>query len=101
MDVSEIFLQDQEERLSVEKEDYETRLQNTIMKFQRQYNLWNQKVPPNPPKGNLPKVNSTKDAQSNVPSYSQPKKYSMGKDRTAKDSTMKDSIAKDFVDKGK
>jgi hypothetical protein len=39
MDASEIFLQDEEERLSVEKEDYETGLQNAIMQFQRQYNL--------------------------------------------------------------
>jgi hypothetical protein len=54
MDASEIFLQDEEERLSVEREDYQTGLQNAIMQFQRQYNLRNQKVPPNPPKGNPP-----------------------------------------------
>jgi hypothetical protein len=39
MDVSEILLQDEEERVSVEREDYETGLQNAIMQFQRQYNL--------------------------------------------------------------
>jgi hypothetical protein len=39
MDASEIFLQDEEERVSVEKEDYETGLQNAIMQFQRKYNL--------------------------------------------------------------
>jgi hypothetical protein len=52
MDASEIFLQDVEERVSVEREDYETGLQNAIMQFQRQYKIQNQKVPPNPPKGN-------------------------------------------------
>jgi hypothetical protein len=55
MDASEIFLQDEEERVSVERGDYETRLKNTIMQFQRQYNFLNQNVPPNPPKGNLNK----------------------------------------------
>jgi hypothetical protein len=39
MDASEIFLQDEEERVSVEREDYETGLQNAIMQFQRKYNL--------------------------------------------------------------
>lgn len=61
------------------------------MHFQRKYNLRNQKVPQNPPKGNLPKSNLTKYAQSNVPYSSQPQK----------DSTVKDSTAKDATDKGK
>jgi hypothetical protein len=58
----------------VEREDYQTGLQNAIMQFQRQYNLRNQKVPSNPSKGNPPKGNPTKEAQSNIPSSSQPKK---------------------------
>jgi hypothetical protein len=96
MDASEIFLQDEEERLSVETKDYQTGLQNSIMQFQRQYNLRNQRVPPNPPKGN-----PTKEAQSNIPSSSQPKKDSAAKDSATKDSTAKDSAAKGTVDKGK
>jgi hypothetical protein len=86
MDANEIFMQENDERLSVEREDYQTGLQNAIMQFQRQYNLRNQKVPANPPKGNPPKGNPTKEAQNNIPSSSQPKK---------------DSAAKDVVDKGK
>jgi hypothetical protein len=39
MDANEIFMQDEEERLSVEREYYQTGLQNAIMQFQRQYNL--------------------------------------------------------------
>jgi hypothetical protein len=39
IDASEIFLQDEEERISLEREDYEAGLQNAIMQFQRQYNL--------------------------------------------------------------
>jgi hypothetical protein len=103
MDASEIFLQDEEERVSVEREDYEIGLQNAIMQFQRQYNLRNQKVPPNPPKGNPPKGNPTKEAQNNIPSSSQPKKDSAAKDsvKAAKDSTVKYSAAKDTVEKGK
>jgi hypothetical protein len=80
MDANEIFMQDEEERLSVEREDYEEGLNNAIMQFQRQYNLRNQKVPANPPKGNPPKGNPTKEAQNNIPSSSQPKKYSPAKD---------------------
>jgi hypothetical protein len=91
MDASEIFLQDEEERVSIEREYYETRFQNVIMQFQRRYNIQNQKVPPNPPKGN-----PTKEAQNNIPSSSQPKK-----DSTANDSTTKDLAAKDAVEKGK
>jgi hypothetical protein len=101
MDASEIFLQDEEERVSVEKEDYETGLQNTIMQFQRKYNLQNQKVPPNPPKGNPPKGNPSKEAQNNIPSSSQTKKYFVAKDSAAKDSTVKDFVVKDTVEKGK
>jgi hypothetical protein len=96
MDASEIFLQEEEERLLEETEDYQTVLKNAIIQFQRQYNLRNQKVPPNLTKGNPPKGNPTKEAQSNIPSSSQPKK-----DSTAKDSTVKDSAAKGIVDKGK
>jgi hypothetical protein len=70
MDASEIFLQDEEERVSVETKYYEIVLQNAIMQFQRQYNLRNQNVPPNPPKGNPPKGNPTKEAQSNIHSSS-------------------------------
>jgi len=33
MDASEIFLQDEEERILVEREYYETELQNSIMQF--------------------------------------------------------------------
>ena len=88
MDVSEIFLQDEEERISVEREYYEIKWKNAIMQFQRQYNLRNQKVPP--------KGNPTKEAQSNIPSASQPKK-----DSATKDSTGKDSAAKGTVEKGK
>jgi hypothetical protein len=73
----------------------------TIMQFQRQYNLRNQKVPPNPPKGNPPRGNPTKEAQNNIPSSSQPKKDSTAKDSAAKDSIVKDSAAKDTVEKGK
>ena len=62
MDASEIFLQDEEERLSVEREDYQAGLQDAIMQFQRQYNLQNQRVPENPPKGNPPNRNPTKEA---------------------------------------
>jgi hypothetical protein len=57
VDANEIFLQDDTERVSVEKEDYETSLKNSIMKFQRKYKLRNQKVPPNPPKVNPLKGN--------------------------------------------
>jgi hypothetical protein len=39
MDASETFLHDEEERLSVEMEDYQIGLKNAIMQFQRQYNL--------------------------------------------------------------
>jgi hypothetical protein len=91
MDASEIFLQDEEERLSIEREDYQEGLQDSIMKFERQYNLRNQRVPENlpkgnPSKGNPPKGNSTKEALSNIPSSSQPKR---------------DSTEKGIVDKGK
>jgi hypothetical protein len=51
MDANEIFMQEEEERLSVEREDYQTGMHNAIMQFQKQYNLRNQKVPTNPPKG--------------------------------------------------
>jgi hypothetical protein len=51
MDASEIFLQDEEERLLVETEDYKTGLQNSIMQFQRQYNLQKSKNTSNPSKG--------------------------------------------------
>jgi hypothetical protein len=101
MDASEIFLQGEEERVSVEREDYETGLKNAIMQFQRKYNLRNQKIPPNPPKGNPPKGNPTIEAQSNIPSSSQPKKDSSTKYSTAKDSTVKNYAAKDIVEKGK
>jgi len=43
MDASEIFLQDEEERVSTEREYYEIGLQNSIMQFQRKYNHRNQK----------------------------------------------------------
>jgi hypothetical protein len=39
MDANEIFMQDEEESLSVEREYYQTGLQNVIMQFQRQYNI--------------------------------------------------------------
>jgi hypothetical protein len=68
MDASDIFSQDKEERVSVEREYYDIGLQNAIMQFQRKYNLRNQNLPPNPPKGN-----PTKEAQNNIPSSSQPK----------------------------
>ena len=101
MDASEIFLQDEEERVSVEREYYETGLQNTSMKFQRKYNLINKNVPPNPPKGNPPKWNPSKEAQNNIPSSSHTKKDFAAKDSAAKDSTVKDFVAKDTVEKGK
>jgi hypothetical protein len=91
MDASEIFLQDEEKKVSIEREDYEIGLKNSIMQFQREYNFINQKVPPNPPK-----VNPTKESQSNIPAASHPKK-----DSTAKDSTRKDSTTKGTVEKGK
>ena len=101
MDGNDIFMQYEEERLSVEREDYQEGLQDAIMQFQRQYNLWNQRVPENlpkgnPSKGNPPKGNSTKEALSNIPSSSQPKK-----DFATKDSPANDSTAKGTVDKGK
>jgi len=65
------------------------------MQLQKQYNLRNQKVPLNPPKGNPPKGNPTKESHGNIPSASQPKK-----DSTAKDSTGKDYDAKGTVEKG-
>jgi hypothetical protein len=65
MHENEIFMQDEEECLSVEKEYYQARLQNSIMQFQKQYNPQNQKVPANPPNGN-----NTKEAQNNIPSSS-------------------------------
>ena len=101
MDASEIFLQDEEERVSVEKEDYETGLQNAIMQFQRNYNLWNQKIPPNPPKGNPPNGNPSKEAHNNVPSSSQTKNNFVAKNLATKDSTVKDVVVKDTVEKGK
>jgi hypothetical protein len=106
MDASEIFLQDEEERLSVEREDYQEGLQDAIMQFQRQYNLRNQRVPENlpkgnPSKGNPPKGNPTKEAQSNIPSSSQSKKDSVAKDVVVKDSGTNNSVAKGIVDKGK
>jgi hypothetical protein len=84
MDANEIFMQDEEERLSVEREDYQAGLQDAIMQFQRQYNLQIReclKTLPkgNPPKGNPPKGNPTKEAQNNIPSSSQPKKDSSAK----------------------
>ena len=81
MDANEIFMQENDDRLSVEREYYQTSLQNTIMQFQRQYNLRNQKVPANPPKGN-----PTKESQNNTRSSSQGKN---------------DFVAKDYVEKGK
>jgi hypothetical protein len=94
------FLQDEEERVLIEREDYEIGFQNSIMQFQRYYNLRNQKVPPNPPKGNPPRGNPTKEAQNNIPSSSHPKKDYISKDSVAKDSIAKDSAAKDIVAKG-
>jgi hypothetical protein len=35
MDANEIFMQENDERLSVEKEDYQTGLQNAIMQFHK------------------------------------------------------------------
>jgi hypothetical protein len=81
MDENEIFMQKNDERLLVEKEDYQRGLQNAIMQFQKQYNLRNKKVPANPPKGN-----PTKESQNNTPSSSRPKK---------------DYVSKDVVEKGK
>jgi hypothetical protein len=52
MDANEIFMQENDERLSVENEYYQTGMQNAIMQFQKQYNLRKKKVPANPPKGN-------------------------------------------------
>ena len=89
-------MQDEEERVSVKREDYESGLQNAIMQFQRKYNLRNQNLPPNPPKGN-----PTKEAQNNIPSSSHPKRYFDAKDSVAKDSTMKELVAKDTLEKGK
>ena len=100
VDANKIFLQDDEERVSVEKEDYQIGLQNAIMQLQRKYNLQNQKVPTNPPKGNPPKGNPSKEAQNNAPSSSHTKKDSAAKDSTVKDSIVKD-VAKDTVEKGK
>ena len=97
VDANEIFMQDDEERVSVEKEDYETGLQNAIMQFQRKYNLQNQKVPPKHPKGNPLKGDLSKEAQNNVPSSSHTKKDSTAKDSAAKESTMKDVVSKDTV----
>jgi hypothetical protein len=39
MDANEIFMQENDETLIVEREDYQVGLQNAIMQFQRQYNL--------------------------------------------------------------
>ena len=39
VDANDIFMQDEEERLSIEREYYQIGLQNAIMQFQRQYNL--------------------------------------------------------------
>ena len=50
------------------------------MQFQRKYNLQNQRVPPKPQKGNPPKGYPTKEAQSNIPSSSQPQKNYVAKD---------------------
>jgi hypothetical protein len=50
MDENDIFMQDEEEILSVEREYYQEGFHDDIMKFQRQYNLKNQRVPENPPK---------------------------------------------------
>jgi hypothetical protein len=69
MDANDIFMQENDERLSVEKEDYQKGLQNAIMQLQKQYNLRSKKVPANPPKGN-----PTKESQNNTPSSSQPKR---------------------------
>jgi hypothetical protein len=66
------------------------------MQFQRQYNLENQKVPPN-----LPKGNPTKESQSNIPCSSHPKKCFVAKDSTAKDSTVKHYTANGIVVKRK
>jgi hypothetical protein len=96
MDASGIFLQDEEERVSIEREYYETGLQKTIMQFERQYNLRNQKLPPNPPKGN-----PSKEAQNNIPYSSQPKNDYATKDSIAKDSIVKYSTTKDTMEKGK
>ena len=65
MDGNEIFMQDEEERLSLESEYYQVGLYNVIMQFQIQYNIQNQKVPTNSPKGN-----PTKESQRNILSSS-------------------------------
>jgi hypothetical protein len=81
MDANDLFMQDNDERLSVEKEDYQKGLQNSIMQFQKQYNLRSKKVSGNPPKGN-----PTKESQYNTASLSHPKK---------------EYVAKDVLEKGK
>jgi hypothetical protein len=75
MVANDVFMQENDERLSVETEYYQKGLHNVIMQFQKQYNLQSKKVPANPPKGN-----PTKESQNNTPSPSQPKKDSVGKD---------------------
>jgi hypothetical protein len=62
------------ESLLVEKEYYQTVLQNPIMQFQKQYNLQKKKVTANPSKGN-----PTKEDQNNIPSSSQPKEEYVAK----------------------
>jgi hypothetical protein len=39
MDANDIFMQENDERFSVEREDYQKGLENSIMQFQNQYNL--------------------------------------------------------------
>jgi hypothetical protein len=74
MDANDKFMQENDDLLSMETKEYKKEIQNTILQFQKQYNLRIKKVPANPPKWN-----PTKEPQVNFPSSSQPKKNSSTK----------------------
>jgi hypothetical protein len=79
-----VFMQEKDDMLLMEKEDYRKGYQNSIMQFQKQYNLRNKKVAANPPKG----------PQDDFPSSSQAEEISSQKDVPEKDKKKEDSPRK-------
>ena len=79
MDANDKFIQDNDDMLSLEIEQFKKGYENSIMKLQKQYNLRSKKVPVN-----LPKENPTRELQINTPSSSQGKKSNSSKDAMEK-----------------
>ena len=79
MDANDKFMQENDDMLSSEKEEFGKGYHNAIMQLQKQYNLRSKRAP-----ANLPKANPIRELQINTPSSSQPKKDNSTKDTMEK-----------------